>query len=476
MGTPAPTLKESSMKPSEKRKRMDNDNGEMELLLDKKQRSKFIKRTPVENEKDKSDIENVDTGVSVDGIISLKKSTKSTTSLAKNTEIVVSSESQVTSFDEALTQASKVKESSKISTRRGSKDKHSSKDKRTYVDKSKSTDKKSKEQTTILENVPPNLNANEKLSTTQVHERLGSSHGESKDKSVTNPDDSSDPMVCSRCKEIFSDISKYAQHSLSCNEQDPTTSEQIVDTQNVPEESPSSLPPASDSSSSSKKNNLASSDIARSNETDEAPSIDKESSNDSLIESSTKVMAEVSQVTVTNEVDNHEDVHLATDTENDDQQSVASEARVSDAEKDTETPDVGIDTPDELEVGNDGESETAVDELLSDEEETSEDIASADDMKADDVVISLREALCSSDDVDSDSSYTDEDEDTVELVFGKDNCDDCPRCQKEIQKKEENISINIVDGTYIIICGFCDVRIVLKNALSERQKQFLYCG
>ena len=59
-----------------------------------------------------------------------------------------------------------------------------------------------------------------------------------------------------------------------------------------------------------------------------------------------------------------------------------------------------------------------MDELLSNEEETSEDIASADDMKADDVVISLREALCSSDDVDSDSSDTDEDEDTVELVFG----------------------------------------------------------
>ena len=42
-------------------------------------------------------------------------------------------------------------------------------------------------------------------------------------------------------------------------------------------------------------------------------------------------------------------------------------------------------------------------------------------------------------------------EDSIESVLGQDYCNNCPWCQTEILKIEQNISINIVDRAYLNI-------------------------
>ena len=408
--TPAVTVMETGMKPSEKRKRMDD---EMELLLDKKQRSKFIKKVPHDKEMDKTGDVNVDEPVSVDGIIPLNKSTNSTSSLPKSVEKVVHSESQVSSFAEALTQASQGKPTSKISSRRGSKDKHSSKDKRKYIDKSKTTDNKSNndetkrirhEQTATQEDVSCNAK------TSQVQGRL-SSIPECGEEGVA--DESSDNFVCSRCNEIFTDLQIYSEHSLACNKQD-LESEPIIENQ-VGVTKSASFQNTSDTTASFKEgisDKVFSSENSDSTGAKIASSV--ESSNDSHIENSTISSTEASPQTLADEVESHEDVNEDKDSEDPGEQSACRESQVSIGEKNGDITDTNR-------TEDDDHSETCVDDLFSDE--TSEDIASVDSIKDDAVLISLRKALCSTDDEDLDSSDSDDDEDSVELVFGK-----CNRC------------------------------------------------
>merc|ERR1712098_41309 len=61
-----------------------------------------------------------------------------------------------------------------------------------------------------------------------------------------------------------------------------------------------------------------------------------------------------------------------------------------------------------------------------------------------------------------------------ELTFGKDQCEKCPGCKSLMVSSNTNISINVANCCYIINCIQCGARITLKNALSERQRQFLY--
>lgn len=69
----------------------------------------------------------------------------------------------------------------------------------------------------------------------------------------------------------------------------------------------------------------------------------------------------------------------------------------------------------------------------------------------------------------------DEEEDRqFELTFGKDPCQKCPGCKSKMVFNNTNISINVVTGSYIINCTVCEARITIKNALNDRQRQFLH--
>merc|ERR1712029_1200351 len=72
-----------------------------------------------------------------------------------------------------------------------------------------------------------------------------------------------------------------------------------------------------------------------------------------------------------------------------------------------------------------------------------------------------------------DSEEDDDDEvSTITLRYGKDDCDRCPGCGEQLSPKE--VSINIVEATYIINCVSCQTRIIIRNAFSDRQKAVLY--
>ena len=61
-----------------------------------------------------------------------------------------------------------------------------------------------------------------------------------------------------------------------------------------------------------------------------------------------------------------------------------------------------------------------------------------------------------------------------ELTFGKDPCEKCPGCKSLMVSTNTNISINVASCCYIINCMVCEARITIKNALSDRQRQFLH--
>ena len=61
-------------------------------------------------------------------------------------------------------------------------------------------------------------------------------------------------------------------------------------------------------------------------------------------------------------------------------------------------------------------------------------------------------------------------------IAGRDSCDLCPRCAAEFTLMESNYSINLQDFSCVVSCSQCKVTIVIRNALTERQKTFLNCG
>ena len=61
-------------------------------------------------------------------------------------------------------------------------------------------------------------------------------------------------------------------------------------------------------------------------------------------------------------------------------------------------------------------------------------------------------------------------------VAGRDSCDLCPCCGAEVTLMEPNYSINLEDFSCVVSCPQCEVTIVIKNALTDRQKSFLSCG
>ena len=65
-----------------------------------------------------------------------------------------------------------------------------------------------------------------------------------------------------------------------------------------------------------------------------------------------------------------------------------------------------------------------------------------------------------------------DEEECYELVFGKDSCTACPGCNTTLSRNW-NVSINIVDFSYIVTCTACNKRIVIRNLFSERQKKAL---
>ena len=89
-------------------------------------------------------------------------------------------------------------------------------------------------------------------------------------------------------------------------------------------------------------------------------------------------------------------------------------------------------------------------------------------------ISTLREALLDTDEDLEEETEDEEDEDYCELVWGKDSCSVCPSCQKVLTMKETNVSINLVDSSYIITCSSCSQKIVIRNLLSDRQKALLY--
>ena len=138
--------------------------------------------------------------------------------------------------------------------------------------------------------------------------------------------------------------------------------------------------------------------------------------------------------------------------------------------------------PPSLEGRNSGSIDGDVEDNLSIPEEdnvASQEILSEEDTSKGEYISTLKEALNNADHSDTDTEANDsddEDDDDVVLIFGKDSCDSCPKCKSQLCMKEQNVSINITDYSYIVICTSCNIRIIIKNVLSNRQKSFLSCG
>jgi len=62
---------------------------------------------------------------------------------------------------------------------------------------------------------------------------------------------------------------------------------------------------------------------------------------------------------------------------------------------------------------------------------------------------------------------------TLMLTNGLDNCDNCPKCKEPFNPNTENLSIDFVDFSLIIICDGCNIRVKIKGGLGEKQKSFL---
>ena len=83
----------------------------------------------------------------------------------------------------------------------------------------------------------------------------------------------------------------------------------------------------------------------------------------------------------------------------------------------------------------------------------------------------LRDKVMNKDDEEDDEDEEYEEE-CHELVFGKDSCTACPGCKTTLSRNW-NVSINIVDFSYIVTCSGCGTRIVIRNLFSESQKNAL---
>merc|ERR1712193_250317 len=82
------------------------------------------------------------------------------------------------------------------------------------------------------------------------------------------------------------------------------------------------------------------------------------------------------------------------------------------------------------------------------------------------IVTTLRDALEGFEESETD---TEEEDDVVELNHGRDSCDLCPCCGAEVTLMEPNYSINLEDFSCVVSCPQCEVTIVIKNALTDRQ-------
>jgi len=140
--------------------------------------------------------------------------------------------------------------------------------------------------------------------------------------------------------------------------------------------------------------------------------------------------------------------------------------------------------PPSLEGTNNGSIDGDVEDNISIPEEdnvASQEIITEDETSRGEYVSTLKEALNDGDHSDTDTEANDsdddeDDDDDAVLIFGKDSCDSCPKCKSQLCMKEQNVSINITDYSYIVICTSCNIRIIIKNVLSNRQKSFLSCG
>ena len=78
-------------------------------------------------------------------------------------------------------------------------------------------------------------------------------------------------------------------------------------------------------------------------------------------------------------------------------------------------------------------------------------------------------------DEETDPETEEEEDDSIELVHGRDAIESCPDCQALLSMKQGNVSINLVDFSYIVTCSNCSKRIVIRGIISEKQKAlFLY--
>ena len=61
---------------------------------------------------------------------------------------------------------------------------------------------------------------------------------------------------------------------------------------------------------------------------------------------------------------------------------------------------------------------------------------------------------------------------------GLDPIDKCPNCYSRLETgaKTVNFSINLSDMSVLVDCMQCGVRVRMKGALGDKQKEFLSCG
>jgi len=88
-------------------------------------------------------------------------------------------------------------------------------------------------------------------------------------------------------------------------------------------------------------------------------------------------------------------------------------------------------------------------------------------------VMSLYQALGGSED-----SEEEEPDQPVVIRAGVDPIDKCPNCYSRLEtgSKTVNFSINLSDMSVLVDCMQCGVRVRMKGALGDKQKEFLSCG